>query len=75
MVGEAPALLAFAMFSAFSERRRISDKLIESLLPREVSSRLATLLVNLGERFSEEFSLNSPIFDVPEPNVGSSAGL
>jgi CRP/FNR family transcriptional regulator, global nitrogen regulator len=46
--------LAFALFSAFSERRRISEKLIENLLPREVSSRLATLLLNLGERFGEE---------------------
>lgn len=48
------AELAFALFSAFSERRRISDKLIESLLPRAVSSRLATLLLNLGERFGKE---------------------
>ncbi len=46
---------AFAMklFSSFSERLRQSDEAIESLLSREVSARLATLLLNLGERFGE----------------------
>lgn len=45
----------FAMkhFASFSERPRQSDEVIESLLHREVSTRLATLLLNLGERFGE----------------------
>ena len=41
------------LFSSFSERLRQSDEVIESLLHREVSARLATLLLNLGERFGE----------------------
>jgi CRP/FNR family transcriptional regulator, global nitrogen regulator len=41
------------LFSSLSERLRQSDEVIESLLHREVSTRLATLLVNLGERFGE----------------------
>jgi CRP-like cAMP-binding protein len=45
---------ALKLFSAFSERLRQSDEVIESLLHREVSTRLATLLINLGERFGEE---------------------
>jgi CRP/FNR family transcriptional regulator len=46
---------AFAMklFASFSERLRQSDEVIESLLHREVSTRLATLLLNLGDRFGE----------------------
>ena len=46
---------AFAMklFFSFSERLRQSDEVIESLLNREVSARLATLLLNLGDRFGE----------------------
>lgn len=46
--------VSFALLSAFSDRRRMSDDLIASLLPREVSSRLANLLLNLAERFGEE---------------------
>jgi CRP/FNR family transcriptional regulator len=38
---------------SFSERLRQSDEVIESLLDREVSARLATLLLNLGDRFGE----------------------
>ncbi len=44
---------ALRLFSSFSERLRQSDEVIESLLHREVSTRLATLLINLGERFGE----------------------
>jgi CRP/FNR family transcriptional regulator len=42
--------LALSLFSAFSERLRQSDELIVTLLHREVSSRLAAMLLNLGER-------------------------
>ena len=45
---------ALRLFSSLSERLRQSDEVIESLLRREVSNRLATLLLNLGERFGEE---------------------
>ena len=45
---------ALKLFSSLSERLRQSDEVIESLLHREVSCRLATLLMNLGERFGEE---------------------
>ena len=45
---------AFKLFSSFSERLRQSDEVIESLLHREVSTRLTTLLLNLGERFGEQ---------------------
>jgi CRP-like cAMP-binding protein len=44
---------AMKLFFSFSERLRQSDEVIESLLEREVSARLATLLSNLGERFGE----------------------
>jgi CRP/FNR family transcriptional regulator, global nitrogen regulator len=45
---------ALKLFSALAERLRQSDELVESLLHREVSSRLATLLLNLSDRFGEE---------------------
>ncbi len=45
---------ALKLFSSLSERLRQSDQVIESLLHREVSTRLATLLLNLGDRFGEE---------------------
>src|ERR687894_1254359 len=45
---------ALRLFSSFSERLRQSDEVIESLLHREVSTRLATLLSNLGERFGRQ---------------------
>jgi CRP/FNR family transcriptional regulator, global nitrogen regulator len=45
---------ALKLFSSLSERLRQSDEVIESLLHREVSRRLATLLLNLGERFGED---------------------
>ncbi|HEX2729483.1 MAG TPA: Crp/Fnr family transcriptional regulator [Rubrobacteraceae bacterium] len=45
---------ALRLFSSLSERLRQSDEVIESLLHREVSTRLATLLMNLSERFGEE---------------------
>ena len=44
---------AMKLFYSFSERLRQSDEVIESLLSREVSTRLARLLLNLGERFGE----------------------
>ena len=45
---------ALRLFSSFSERLRQSDEVIESLLHREVSTRLATLLINLADRFGGE---------------------
>ena len=45
---------ALKLFSSLSERLRQSDEVIESLLHREGSTRLATLLLNLGERFGED---------------------
>jgi CRP/FNR family transcriptional regulator, global nitrogen regulator len=45
--------LAIALFACFSERLTRSDEVIESLLPREVSMRLATLLLKLAERFGQ----------------------
>ena len=47
-------VFALKLFSSLSERLRQSDEVIESLLHREVSTRLATLLLNLGERFGED---------------------
>ena len=47
-----PAFATKLLF-AFSDRLRQSDEAIESLLNREVSARLASLLLNLGERFGE----------------------
>ncbi len=44
---------ATKLFFSFSERLRQSDEVIESLLDRGVSARLATLLSNLGNRFGE----------------------
>jgi CRP/FNR family transcriptional regulator, global nitrogen regulator len=44
---------ATKLFYSFSDRLRQSDEVIESLLEREVSARLATLLANLGDRFGE----------------------
>src|SRR5215213_6680135 len=44
---------ALKLFSSFAERLRQSDETIESLLDREVSARLATLLSHLGDRFGE----------------------
>ena len=46
---------ALKLFSSFSQRLRQSDETIESLLDREVSARLATLLSHLGERFGEPY--------------------
>jgi CRP-like cAMP-binding protein len=45
--------LAMRLFFSFSERLKQSDEVIGSLLDREVSVRLATLLSNLGDRFGE----------------------
>lgn len=55
---------ALKLFSSLSERLRQSDEVIESLLHREVSTRLATLLLNLGERFGEENGRDGTILDV-----------
>jgi CRP/FNR family transcriptional regulator len=46
---------ALGLFSSFSERLRQYDETIESLLDREVSARLATLLSHLGDRFGEPY--------------------
>ena len=53
-----PALTTRLLFS-FSDRLRQSDEAIESLLSREVSVRLARLLLNLGERFGEASGPNT----------------
>ena len=45
--------LATKLFFSFSERLRQSEEVIDSLLEREVSARLATLLANLGNRFGK----------------------
>lgn len=45
---------ALKLFSSLSERLRQSDEVIESLLHREVSTRLATLLLNLSDRFGAD---------------------
>jgi CRP-like cAMP-binding protein len=44
---------AMKLLSSLAERLRQSDEVIESLLHREVSVRLAMLLLNLGDRFGE----------------------
>ncbi len=44
---------ALKLFSSFSKRLGRSDETIESLLDREVSTRLATLLSHLADRFGE----------------------
>src|SRR5918995_5426665 len=46
---------ALKLFSSFSERLRQSDETIESLLDREVSARLGTLLSHLSDRFGEPY--------------------
>src|SRR4029450_12464446 len=46
---------ALKLFSCSSQRLRQSDETIESLLDREVSARLATLLSHLGDRFGEPY--------------------
>jgi CRP-like cAMP-binding protein len=46
-------MLATKLLFSFSDRLRQSDEAIDSLLNREVSARLARLLLNLGERFGE----------------------
>ena len=52
-VGKCRPEFATKLFFSFSERLRQSDEVIESLLDRGVSARLATLLSNLGNRFGE----------------------
>ena len=44
---------AMKLFASFSERMQQSDEVIENLLHREVSTRLATLFLNLSDRFGE----------------------
>ena len=46
--------VALALFSGLAERSRRSEEVVAHLLPREVSSRLAILLLNLGEKMGEE---------------------
>src|SRR3712207_9515397 len=55
MIRRPPRSTLFPLHDALpiSERLRQSDEVIESLLDREVSARLATLLLNLGDRFGE----------------------
>jgi len=43
------------LFCSFSERLRQSEETIEGLVEREVSTRLATLLSHLSERFGEPY--------------------
>jgi CRP-like cAMP-binding protein len=45
--------LAIKLLYCFSERLKQADEVIDSLVDREVSARLATLLSNLGDRFGE----------------------
>lgn len=45
--------LSLALLSTFSERGKQTDELHGILLQREVASRLAMLLLNLGERFGD----------------------
>ena len=52
VMGRNPEFATKLLFS-FSERLRQSDEVIDSLLEREVSARLVTLLANLGNRFGE----------------------
>src|SRR5918993_1338250 len=52
VMGRNPEFATKLLFS-FSERLRQSDEVIDSLLDREVSARLVTLLANLGRRFGE----------------------
>jgi CRP/FNR family transcriptional regulator len=56
---------AMKLFASFSERLRQSDEVIESLLHREVSTRLATLLLNLGDRFGESHGEGNGSSDGP----------
>ena len=46
---------ALKLFSSFSERLRYFEETIEGLVEREVSTRLATLLSHLGDRFGEPY--------------------
>lgn len=58
---------ALKLFSSLSERLRQSDEVIVSLLHREVSVRLATLLLNLSDRFGDHDNgqdENSVLLDV-----------
>ncbi len=54
---------AAKLLISFSERLKQSDEVIDSLLDREVSARLATLLSNLGARFGEANG-SSTVIDV-----------
>ena len=45
--------IATKLLFSFSDRLRQSEEVVDSLLEREVSARLATLLANLGHRFGE----------------------
>lgn len=53
--------IALLLFSAFSDRLRQSDELIVTLLHREVSSRLAAMLLNLGERHGSRDDVETTI--------------
>ncbi len=45
---------AMVLFASFFERLRQSDEVIESLLRRKISARLATLPLDLGDRFGAQ---------------------
>ena len=60
--------VALALFSALAERSRRSEELIANLLPREVSSRLAILLLNLGEKVGEEDETGAVTLNVRLPH-------
>ena len=52
VMGRSPGFAAKLLYS-FSDRLRQSDEVIDALLERGVSARLAALLANLGDRFGE----------------------
>ena len=60
--------VALALFSALAERSRRTEELVVNLLPREVSSRLAILLLNLGEKVGEEDETGAVTLNVRLPH-------
>ncbi len=62
--------VALALFSVLAERNRRSDELVANLLPREVSSRLAILLLNLGERLGQEDETGTMEIGLRLPHAG-----
>jgi CRP-like cAMP-binding protein len=60
--------LSLPLFAALSERVRQSDEMVATLLPREVSGRLAALLLNLEGRFGVEDGEGNVVLDVRLPH-------